>query len=153
MFIITLQRATLPMSMINTHLLLKHDDVTNWKYFPRYWPFVRGIPVNSPHKGQWRGASMLSLICVWTNGWVYNRDTGDLIGHGAHYDVTVIFLLLLGIPPAILTAAIYSNNAMCGQASLGPGWASGNHQHRNHKYHFKGKPPMKNTMHSNLRNK
>ena len=26
-----------------------------WKYFPRYWPFVRGIhrsPVNSPHKGQ-----------------------------------------------------------------------------------------------------
>ena len=29
--------------------------------FPRYWPFVRGIhrsPVNSPHKGQWRGALM-----------------------------------------------------------------------------------------------
>ena len=27
--------------------------------FPRYWLFVRGIhrsPVNSPHKGQWRGA-------------------------------------------------------------------------------------------------
>ena len=27
--------------------------------FPRYWPFVRGIhrwPVNSPYKGQWRGA-------------------------------------------------------------------------------------------------
>ena len=27
--------------------------------FPRYWPFVWGIhwsPVNSPHKGQWRGA-------------------------------------------------------------------------------------------------
>ena len=26
-----------------------------WKYFPRYWPFVWGIhraPVNSPHKGQ-----------------------------------------------------------------------------------------------------
>ena len=31
------------------------------KHFPRYWPFVRGIhrpPVNSPHKGQWRGALM-----------------------------------------------------------------------------------------------
>ena len=34
------------------------DDVIKWKHFPRYWLFVRGIhrwPVNSPHKGQWRG--------------------------------------------------------------------------------------------------
>ena len=41
------------------------DDVIKWKHFPRYWPFVRGIhrsPVNSPHKGQWRGALMFSLI-------------------------------------------------------------------------------------------
>ena len=40
---------------------LTHDDVIKWKHFPRYWPFVRGIhrsPVNSPHKGQWRRASM-----------------------------------------------------------------------------------------------
>ena len=32
-----------------------HNDVIKWKYFPLYWPFVRGIhqsPVNSPHKGQ-----------------------------------------------------------------------------------------------------
>ena len=38
-----------------------HDDVIKWKYFPRYWPFVWGIhrsPVNSPHRGQWRGALM-----------------------------------------------------------------------------------------------
>ena len=44
-----------------------HDDVIKWKHFPRYWPFVRGIhrsPVNSPHKGQWRGALMISLICA-----------------------------------------------------------------------------------------
>ena len=44
-----------------------HDDVIKWKHFPRYWPFVQGIhrsPVNSLHKGQWRGALMLSLICV-----------------------------------------------------------------------------------------
>ena len=26
--------------------------------------------MNSPHKGQWRGASMFSLICAWINGWV-----------------------------------------------------------------------------------
>ena len=48
-----------------------HDDVIKWKHFPRYWPFVRGIhrsPVNSPHKGQWRGALMFSLICARING-------------------------------------------------------------------------------------
>ena len=47
-----------------------HDDVIKWKQFPRNWTFVRGIhrsPVNSPHKGQWRGALMFSLICVWIN--------------------------------------------------------------------------------------
>ena len=41
-----------------------HDDVIKWKHFPCYWPFVRGIhrsPVNSPHKGQWRGALMFTL--------------------------------------------------------------------------------------------
>ena len=56
-----------------------HDDVIKWKHFPRYWPFVRGIhrsPVNSPHKGQWRGALMFSLICAWTNGWANNRNAG-----------------------------------------------------------------------------
>ena len=47
-----------------------HDDVIKWKHFPRNWPFLRGIPVNSPHKGQWRGALMFSLICVWIYGWV-----------------------------------------------------------------------------------
>ena len=44
-----------------------HDDVIKWKHFPRYWPFVEGIhrsPVNSPHKGQWRGAMTFSLICA-----------------------------------------------------------------------------------------
>ena len=48
-----------------------HDDVIKWKPFPRYWLFARGIhrlPVNSPHKGQWRGALMFSLIYGWTNG-------------------------------------------------------------------------------------
>ena len=47
-------------------------------------------PVNSPHKGQWRGALMFSLICVWMNGWVNNREAGDLIRHRAHYDAIVM---------------------------------------------------------------
>ena len=70
-----------------------NDDFTEWKHFPRYWPFVRGIhrsPVNSPHKGQWREALLFSLICVWINGWVNNREAGDLKRHRAHYDVIVM---------------------------------------------------------------
>ena len=66
-----------------------HDDVIKWKQFPRYWPFVRGIH-RSPHKGQWRGALMFSLICARINDWVNNREAGDLRRHLAHYDVTVM---------------------------------------------------------------
>ena len=70
-----------------------HDDVIKWKHFPRYWPFVLGIhrsPVNSPHKGQWRGALMFSLICARINRWVYNGEAGDWRRHLAHYDVTIM---------------------------------------------------------------
>ena len=64
-----------------------YDDVITWKHFPIYWPFVRRIhrsPVNSPHKGQWRGALLFSLTCAWVN----NREAGDL--RRDHYDVTVM---------------------------------------------------------------
>ena len=70
-----------------------HDDVIKWKHFLRNWPFVRGIhrsPVNSPHKGQWRGALMFSWICVWINDWVNNREAGDVRRYRAHYDVIVM---------------------------------------------------------------
>ena len=60
----------------NNHSYTGHDDVIKWKHFPRYWPFVRGIhrlPVNSPHKGQWHGALMFSLMYAWINRWVNNK--------------------------------------------------------------------------------
>ena len=72
---------------------VRHDGVIRWKSFPRYWPFVgktHWSPVNSSHKGQRRGALMLSLICAWTNEWANNRNARDLRRHCAHYDVTVI---------------------------------------------------------------
>ena len=70
-----------------------HDGVIKWKHFPRYWPFVRGIhrhPLNSPHKGQWRGALMFSLICARINGWVNTGEAGDLRRQRTHYNVIVI---------------------------------------------------------------
>ena len=107
------------------------------KLFPRYWPFVQGIhcsPVNSPHKGQWHGALMFSLICVWLNGWVNNREAGDLRCHCAHYDITIMdsyqhFLLIylhLPIPPINIHPVMLgyclcdrSHNVMAALAHLG----------------------------------
>ena len=67
---------------------------SNGNIFRAYWPFVRGIhrsSVNSPHKGQWRGALMFSLICARINAWVNNGEAGDLGRHRAHYDATLMF--------------------------------------------------------------
>ena len=66
--------------------------VIKWKPFPHYWPFVWGIhwwPVNSPHKGQWRGALMF-LIRARINGWINNGEAGDLRRRHVHYDVIVM---------------------------------------------------------------
>ena len=73
-----------------------HDVVLKWKYFPWYWPFAWGIhrsSVNSPHTSCSREALMFSLICAWINGWVNNREAGDLGCHRSHYDVIVFVYL------------------------------------------------------------
>ena len=62
------------------------------EHFPRYWPLMRGIhrsPVNSPHKGQWRGALMFSLIMQRLNkrlskhswDWWFDSPSGPLSRH------------------------------------------------------------------------
>ena len=48
------------------------------------------VPVNSSHKGQWRGALMFSLICARINDWVNNSEAGDLRRYRGHYDVNVM---------------------------------------------------------------
>ena len=73
-----------------TRVTLNHDDIIKWKHFPCYWHFVQGInwwPVNSLHKGQWRGVLKFSLICAWVN----NREADDFRCHRTHHDVTVMW--------------------------------------------------------------
>ena len=84
-------------SEIKWRLPIIHDGPTSafitWWRHPRHWLFVRGIhrsPVNSPHKGQWHGALMYSLICAWNNIWANNGDVGIMRRHRAHHDVTVV---------------------------------------------------------------
>ena len=69
-----------------------NSNYMTWTHFPWYWPFVWGShwwPVNSPHKGQWRGALMFSFICAWIKAWVNNLEASDLRRHHGHYDVIV----------------------------------------------------------------
>ena len=54
---------------------------------------ARNSPMNFPHKGQWRGALILSLICAWLNGRVINREVGDLIHYHAHCDIIIMYCL------------------------------------------------------------
>ena len=51
---------------------------------------IHRSPVNFPHRVQWRGAVMFSLICAWINAWVNNRKAGDSRRHRPHYDVIVM---------------------------------------------------------------
>ena len=101
--VVTPKLASMPVSPISTKplpepMLTHHQwvlwystgnaqDIHPWYiHFPRYWPFVRGMhrwPVNSPHKGQWRGALMFSLICAWIDGhlskqsWCWRFETSS----------------------------------------------------------------------------
>ena len=70
--------------------------------------FMRSIhqsPVNSPHKSQWRGSLMFSLICVRINGGIKNHEAGDLERHRAHYNVFVMW-----IDQLTLMAQVFSRN-------------------------------------------
>ena len=81
-----------------------HDDVTKWKHFPRYWPFVRGI-----HRSRWiprtkaNDAELWRFLwsTVWINSWVNNREAGDLRRYRAHYDVIVMSIRLFDVTIAL----------------------------------------------------
>ena len=107
-----------------------HYEVTRWKHFPRYWPFVRvfyRLPIDSPHKGQWRGALMISLIWPWTNGWSNYRDAGDLRRHRAHFDATVMYIhLYIEMGPWIHKLGL----------QFIAQWLTAFHRCRNHYRHF-----------------
>ena len=83
-------------SYVLPHICLYVSALTWWRHQMETFSALLALgvgnsrsPVNSPHKGQWRGALMFSWICTWINGW-YNREAGDLRHHHAHYDATVM---------------------------------------------------------------
>ena len=105
---------------------LGHKDVIKWKHFPRYWPFVRGIHRTSViflTKPVTWSFDVLS-ICAWINGWVNNREAGDLRRHHAHYKAIVMVynhhwfparwdLSFLWWPPANYIIIVFGSNLVC----------------------------------------
>ena len=55
------------------------------------FPGLRWIPRTKASDAE---LLIFSLTCVWINGWVNNRETGDLRRHRAHYDVSVLSIHL-----------------------------------------------------------
>ena len=82
---------------IRLHIKRHHCFMTWWRHqmeiFSALLAICAGnspVPDEFPHKGQWRGALMFSLSCVWINGRVNNREAGDLRRYRAHHDDTVM---------------------------------------------------------------
>ena len=76
-----------------------HDNMVTWNYMmtssvETFSALLAICAGNSPVPGEFpaqrpgRGALMFSLICVWMNVWVNNRE--DLRLYSTHYDITVM---------------------------------------------------------------
>ena len=76
------------------------------------------VPMNSPHKGQWRGAVMFSLICAWINSWANNREAGGLGRHRAQYDITIMTQALSALLTPVIGDSPHHGPAMRNISSL-----------------------------------
>ena len=78
------------MLLIAQREIVHHDDVIKWKYFPFYWPFVRGIYRVIPLTKASDAEHWCFLWSALTNDWANTRDAEDLRRHRAHCDMNVI---------------------------------------------------------------
>ena len=80
-----------------------HDDVIKWKHFPRLTICAGNSPVTGefPAERPVTRSFDIFFIRAWMNGWLNNREAGDLRSHRAHYDVTVM------LRPSVRSHAFY----------------------------------------------
>ena len=96
-----------------------HQKISWWRHQVETFSALQAIcvvnspvwPVNSPHKGPWRGALMFSLICPWINSWVNNREAGDLRRQLVHYNVTVMLAINGTAHPPMVSHTPTSNGS------------------------------------------
>ena len=87
--------------MLLTYLNQMLDADSQIETLPRYWPFTRGIhrsPVNSPKKGQWRGALRVFYLRLnkqlskhWW-GWEFETPSSPLWRHSNVDEMLTVFL-------------------------------------------------------------
>ena len=67
---------------------------------------------------------MFSLICAWINGWVNNREAGDLRCHHAHYDV-IVMLSMININSHVAAWWCHMVTQICVNIGSGIGFLAG----------------------------
>ena len=83
-----------------------HDDVIKWKYFPRCWPFVKGIhrsPMDSPHKDQWDAELWWFL---WSAPEQLNKQSSRWwfeTHNRAHYNLTLMAVCVFALFDGVMT--------------------------------------------------
>ena len=101
------------LNISHTHVCISYifnDDVINGNIFRVTGHLCDEFTGHQwiPRKGQWRGALMFSLTCAWINGWVNNREAGDLRRHRAYYDVIIMSVISFTVLRKILSKCICS---------------------------------------------
>ena len=106
-------------------LILWCRKTWRWVWFNTWWRhqmetfsallaiYVRNSPVTGefPAQRPVTRSFVFSLIYTWMNGWVNNRQAGDLRRHHTHYDVTVMnkstgyLIILVHMKETIVTFA------------------------------------------------
>ena len=87
---------------VYTYLKVLADKLSQHDHHPwwRHQPFSALLALcagNSPVSGEFPSQRPVTrsfdgfFICAWINGWVKNREAGDLRRHRPHYDVTVMY--------------------------------------------------------------
>ena len=81
----------------------------NWKFQTSYFAWCHQMETFSallalcegkspvPLKGQWRGTLKFLWSAPWINGWVNNREAGDMRRHRVHYDAIVMVWNVISI--------------------------------------------------------
>ena len=76
---------------------------------------------------------MFSLICVWINGWVNNREAGDLRRYRDHYDVPVMGIWIIWMNKYLFNGGLHKmlcklpltiNNLLAKRPDTGAMWIS-----------------------------
>ena len=61
------------------------------------------------------------FICAWINGWVKNREAGDLRRHSTHYEVIVMVNVALSIPSLLACGSSLFYEQRLAEPALGEG--------------------------------